>query len=49
MLAGRRYSGECCYLEVLVLAVSFPYILAVFLVPYPYWVGTFLRYPSRVG
>jgi hypothetical protein len=49
MLAGRRFPGACYYLEVLVLVVSFPYILVLFLVPYPYWVGTLPGYPSRVG
>jgi len=41
MLADRGFPGGCCYPEVLVLVVCFPYMLALASVPYPYWVGTF--------
>jgi hypothetical protein len=39
-LANRGIPGACSYLEVPVLEVSFPYMLALLHVPYPYWVGT---------
>jgi|HubBroStandDraft_6_1064221.scaffolds.fasta_scaffold393921_1 hypothetical protein len=48
-LANRGVPGGRCYLEVPVLEVSFPYILALLHVPYPYWVGTKPRYPTRIG
>jgi len=34
-LANRGVPGGCCYLEVLVLVVSFPYILALLKYPTP--------------
>ena len=40
--------GRCRYLEDL--ALSFLYMLALFLLPYPYWVDTFdlIPYPDRI-
>jgi hypothetical protein len=49
MLASRGVPGGCYYLEVGVLSGSFPYILVFPVLPYPWWVGTYVRYPSRVG
>jgi hypothetical protein len=48
-LANRGVPGGCCYLEVPVLVASFPYVLALLHVPYPYWVGIFTGYPTRIG
>jgi len=50
MPVAHGVPGRCRYLKVLVLVVSFPYILALFLLPYPYWVGILLLipYPDRI-
>src|SRR6202040_744380 len=47
--ANRGVPSGCCYLEVLVLVVSFPYMLPLLPVPYPQWVGIYLGYPTRIG
>jgi hypothetical protein len=48
-LAYRGVPGRCCYLGVPVPVVSCPYMLALLHVPYPYWVGIFIGYPTRIG
>jgi hypothetical protein len=50
-LASRGVPGDCCYLGVPVLVVSFPYMLALLHVPYSYWVGILIYwivYQNRI-
>jgi DNA-binding FrmR family transcriptional regulator len=46
-LANRGVPGGCCYLGVPVLVVSFPCMLVVLHIPYPYWVGIYYWIPYQ--